>query len=347
MKQLGTGRLTAGIALAGIGLLLLLQSFWEIPASDWIRKGWPLALILLGVELLWHFTGGKEKTKLDGGMLSLAALVILGAILYTAIDPTDVFGNRHPAETSEMDETFTLPESVHTLAIDANITHLQIRGKDSGNRVAMYGFPPSRQSHPLKWKVEGGKALLRLRREEGWNRWRPDSSPREVTLELPAGRDLEIKLTRGNLRVEKMDGSLQIDQTHGDLSLHQLAGFTVVNHTNGNQHFTSIRGDLTANNVNGNIQIDDATGRVEASTVNGNIHAKASALGGDWHLHTVLGNVGITLPPGTNAFVEGETTLGDKRGSLFHHDRPEGMPAFGYRKIQLETFLGDLEADIR
>jgi hypothetical protein len=52
-----------GVIMIGIGLLIILDLNFDVPL-DWIEDWWPLALVLLGVRMVWQ---GEAQDALDGG----------------------------------------------------------------------------------------------------------------------------------------------------------------------------------------------------------------------------------------------------------------------------------------
>ena len=55
-----SGVLTAGLILIAIGLLFLLNNFYEISAWRLIARFWPLILILIGIRKLYRYFTWQE-----------------------------------------------------------------------------------------------------------------------------------------------------------------------------------------------------------------------------------------------------------------------------------------------
>ncbi len=55
-----SGVLTAGLILIGIGLLFLINNFYEISAWRLIARYWPVILILVGLRKLYGYFTWQE-----------------------------------------------------------------------------------------------------------------------------------------------------------------------------------------------------------------------------------------------------------------------------------------------
>jgi hypothetical protein len=56
-----SGVLTAGLILIGIGLLFLVNNFWEISAWRLVARYWPVLLILIGLRKLYGYFTWQES----------------------------------------------------------------------------------------------------------------------------------------------------------------------------------------------------------------------------------------------------------------------------------------------
>jgi len=63
-----SGMLTAGLILMGVGLLFLLNNFFEVSAWRLLARYWPLFLILIGIRKLYgYFTWQEESSVPEAG----------------------------------------------------------------------------------------------------------------------------------------------------------------------------------------------------------------------------------------------------------------------------------------
>jgi len=63
-----SGMLTAGLILMGIGLLFLLNNFYEISAWRLLARYWPVLLILIGFRKLYgYFTWQEDSSAPESG----------------------------------------------------------------------------------------------------------------------------------------------------------------------------------------------------------------------------------------------------------------------------------------
>jgi hypothetical protein len=57
-----SGMLTAGLILMGIGLLFLLNNFYEVSAWRLLARYWPVFLILIGLKKLYGYFTWQENS---------------------------------------------------------------------------------------------------------------------------------------------------------------------------------------------------------------------------------------------------------------------------------------------
>ena len=63
-----SGMLTAGLILMGIGLLFMLNNFYEVSVWRLIARYWPLLFILIGLKKLYgYFTWQEESSAPESG----------------------------------------------------------------------------------------------------------------------------------------------------------------------------------------------------------------------------------------------------------------------------------------
>jgi hypothetical protein len=65
-RQTRSGLLTAGLILIAIGVLFLLNNFYDISAWRLLARYWPAFLILIGVRKLYRYITWQENPPAVG-----------------------------------------------------------------------------------------------------------------------------------------------------------------------------------------------------------------------------------------------------------------------------------------
>jgi hypothetical protein len=195
----------------------------------------------------------------------------------------------------------------------------------------------------------------------------------DVSIELPAGSDLQatspladftcdgrlgdcrIKTSVGDIQVDeagtvhlKTDhGEIRADRVAGDaeiagvgrIDVGGIAGTATIKNSNGETTIGDIAGDLRVTSSNGRITVGVAHAGVEARSANGGIRVGEVARG---HvvLQTALGDVEVGIRESTAAWLDVNTRLGRVRNSLGPSEGPQASDETV--EVRARTELGDI-----
>jgi len=166
-------------------------------------------------------------------------------------------------------------------------------------------------------RVEYGDGVLRIE-ASAKNRYFGPSGSIEVTVQLPAGSQVEVKAASAELRAVGRFGDVAFEGAHGAIKIDEAAS----------ARLTSVAGDVTVGRLGGSAQI---------STTKGDIRV-AEAVGGTLVVSTQAGDVSIGAAAGVSAALDAGTTFGRIHNSL---KNAEGTAALN---IHATTAYGDIVA---
>lgn len=92
----------------------------------------------------------------------------------------------------------------------------------------------------------------------------------DVLVRLPAGLDLAVRDTSGDLDVRNV-ASARIDDTSGDLHVRSVGGPLVVLDTSGTLHIEQVKGPLRVEDESGHLSIREVLGDVEVVDTSGDL----------------------------------------------------------------------------
>jgi len=135
MRQWRVGTISMGFLLIALGVLLLGNTLWDIAISDIIVYGWPVILILLGVEVLL-FSFFKKETHLKFDFFSVFILilaVIFTFVIYT-VQETGIYSSirnviNGKGYTLDVNRTLEIPDSIEEIIIDIQRRDKHLRGR--------------------------------------------------------------------------------------------------------------------------------------------------------------------------------------------------------------------------
>ena len=166
-------------------------------------------------------------------------------------------------------------------------------------------------------RVEYGDGVLRIE-ASAKNRYFGPSGSIEVTVQLPAGSQVEVKAASAELRAVGRFGDVAFEGAHGAIKIDEAAS----------ARLTSVAGDVTVGRLGGSAQI---------STTKGDIRV-AESVGGTLVVSTQAGDVSIGAAAGVSAALDAGTTFGRIHNSL---KNAEGTAALN---IHATTAYGDIVA---
>jgi DUF4097 and DUF4098 domain-containing protein YvlB len=165
--------------------------------------------------------------------------------------------------------------------------------------------------------VEYGDGVLRIE-ASAKNRYFGPSGSIEVTVQLPAGSQVEVKAASAELRAVGRFGDVAFEGAHGAIKIDEAASARI----------TSVAGDVTVGRLGGSAQISTAKGDIRV----------AEAVGGTLVVSTQAGDVSIGAAAGVSAALDAGTTFGRIHNSL---KNAEGTAALN---IHATTAYGDIVA---
>ena len=197
-----------------------------------------------------------------------------------------------------------------------------------------------------------------------------------LRLRLPRQVNLRVHLEhKGDLEVEKLDGSIDLRTPHGDITLRHIRGNATLETINGDITIHDLQGerieittvngdaslhDLQADTVrlqltNGDLETKCITARnFTGETVRGDIRLDlALPVQGEVQLTAVKGDILVELPDGNDCRVQLRTTAGDIENALECREVDAGRSHYtgvagnGAGTLLLETVHGDVRVALR
>ena len=158
-------------------------------------------------------------------------------------------------------------------------------------------------------------------------------------VELEQVGPLDLQTGAGAITVEHVAGHAEITNGSGRLRVSQIDGSAVIKNSNGETWVGDITGDLRVSASNGAISVGHAAADVTASSANGEIRVD-DLTRGSASLKTGLGEIQFGIHAGTAAKLDAYTRLGTVRNSLEAADSPE--PSDEVLEVHARTNLGDI-----
>ncbi|MCS6920253.1 MAG: DUF4097 family beta strand repeat-containing protein [Fimbriimonadales bacterium] len=197
-----------------------------------------------------------------------------------------------------------------------------------------------------------------------------------LKVQIPRQVSLYVRLERkGDIEIEKLDGSIDLRTPHGDIALRHIRGSAKLETVNGDISIHDLQGERVAITVvNGDTALHDLraesvavqatngdteTERIVArnftvETVRGDITLDMlEPIRGEVRLTTVKGDIAVYVPDGNDCHVQMQTTAGDIECALECKNADSsrrhytGVAGDGTGTLALETVHGDLRIALR
>ena len=172
----------------------------------------------------------------------------------------------------------------------------------------------------------------------------------DVTLEGTRG-DVKVNTVEGNLIVKGGGGTLSLTTINGKIDVQGARGRVELRSTSDDVEVSDVQGDLLVEAVSGNITLRRIDGRrVEAQTVSGDVSFDGAIRNdGSYTLLTHSGDITFAVPEGASATIRAGVASGDI-GASFQLPAAERRTrrrqvyrlGNGSATVELETFSGDV-----
>ena len=274
--------------------------------------------------------------------------------------------------------TFDSPEPI-SVSISLIVGDIQIIASD--RRDTVVSVSPSDRSTASdvraaeRTRVEYSHGRLLIKAPKRWKHYTPFGGGEsiDVTIELPAGSQIEgeaplaevrsegrlgeckFSTATGNIRMDQTGplnlsagvGSITVDRVvgradvtgAGDVRIREIDGPAVIKNLNGDTWVGEITGDLRCKAANGNITIDRAHTTIVAKTANGDVRFGEVARG-SVVLETSFGELEVGIREGTSALLDVSSKFGIVHNSLTASSGPEASDQTV--EVRARTSFGDI-----
>jgi len=358
------GLFTLAVTLIGAGALLLYQNLSG--AAVWARAWpfWPLVLLLLGLEFLWHARRNPRTRVHRGAVVWLIVLLVLGGALNGALSfagslpwtwDWDTGPQYGEATVLELRETVQQAADMRKLDIQAVTGDIRATGSADGD-VSVLAEVRVRGSSEAEAAANAREVKLDVRREGDRLVVRIDAPTRlralvsaDFTVTAPRTLEVTARSVSGDLDISGFGGDIVADVVSGSATVTACSGDVSLKSVSGEAEAVGIEGRTTVDLVSGDAVIRDVTGPVNIRTISGEaLITLPQALAVD--VHTVSGDVEILVPPDAGLDVSLSSTSGDidtdlplAVEKLNPGRRVDGAINGGGPGVSVSTTSGDIE----
>lgn len=167
----------------------------------------------------------------------------------------------------------------------------------------------------------------------------------DVDVAVPAGADIDVQVTAGDVSCNVDIGVASIATTAGDVRLRRCRSAQLKT-ASGDVTVAGVAHDLDVAATSGDISVGSAGGALAARTASGDI-AVADYRGDRCNLQSMAGDVSIGIPSGRTLHVDIQTLSGSIRNDLSRRDGGVGESAEGGTAalevmLTIKTLSGDV-----
>jgi hypothetical protein len=305
MRNWKVGTITAGIILIAIGLLWFLQNFISIPYSKILINAWPVACILLGIEiLLFHLVRKEDSLRFHGFSIFLLILMMVVSLLFS-IGQLFVkeIGYTFKSKNIEIKDSKTISSSINEVMIKANNSEISVNGTDSsainvnGNiRVPDREKKDSEKvSDYYSVKTLGDKMIIEIR-NDGNQIFHFDNDRSQLNIDLPKSILTNINVKNGSVNVSNKDNKTVINSNDGQINIENVTGNLVAKTRNGSISLTNanLKSESEIATNDGEITIKNISGYLNSTTRDGSISIEHANLEGTSEITTYDGEINLS-----------------------------------------------------
>lgn len=302
------GRYTAALLIITLGVLLLTKQLYDVDILPFIQKGWPIFIILLGIEyIVLAVISNYKKSRLSPAwgsiVLSLFATLFVLLFLGFILLPSGLFQD----QSIELEpRNMPVSHELEIVTINNVSGHIYVTSDDVDQIEARPTLFTSKmvEEETIREMVENTNLEVSGDRELELEIHVPeyrlfffDQKPRvDIQLVVPERLmvDYNVHNRNGRVVVQELtiNDELSIETSNGTIEVKQVSGGRVTAKTsNGTIKITEIDGRVKAETSNGKITLLDITGAADVETSNGKI--EAYEIQGDLQARTSNGGIDI------------------------------------------------------
>ena len=330
-RQWRVGTLSMGLLLIALGVIMLVSQILEISLLDQILKWWPIALIMIGLEILIYVFLSKQdepKVKFDVFSIIIISILLMASVGVYAVTGLISSGNGVLIVDSMFDNFKN--ESIFTRNYEVDVS--------SSNLVIDNVFGNINVTKGDVEKIEVEANITIRNNDENYASEIADS-----LVVISNDKDIKIKTDSRKYSNKGKIGSIRIDYTikvpdtvnveadnqYGDVLFTDLALSGKVNNKNGKVTVESLGGDLVVDCSYGDIEVRDIKGEAEVYSKNGDIIAnncgkniKIEGAYGDIEIDGIKGFASISNTNGVTrgSKIDGDVTVASKYGDVILTD---------------------------
>jgi hypothetical protein len=305
MRNWKVGTITAGIILIAIGLLWFLQNFISIPYSKLLINAWPVACILLGIEILLFNIVRKEDTlRFHGFSIFLLILMMVVSLLFS-IGHLFIkeIGYTFKSKNVEINDSKTITSSINEVIIKANNSEISVNGTDS-SKVNVNGNIriPDRDkkdsekvSDYYSVKTLGDKMIIEIRNDDNQIlHFGNDQS--QLNIDLPKSILTNINVKNGSVNVSNKDNKTVLNSNDGQINIENVTGYLVAKTRNGSISLinANLKSDSEIVTNDGEITIKNISGYLNSTTRDGSISIEHANIEGTSEITTYDGEINLS-----------------------------------------------------
>jgi hypothetical protein len=326
--------------LLGLAFVLFgVGSLGQLASMSWIVAYWPMALVLLGLWLLFrdHLPSLLRRpiATLGGlgllgyGILAAAATVASGGALASSGFAAS-FGSAPFSETVTLDQPIA---SGQTFNVDNPGGHITVHGGAGPNAhvVATKHFSIEGQGPDVRL-TPGGSGLTLSASDAGRRfPFGNSSSWVDYVIEVPAAVRVNANSTSGQIEVDGVSEAVQAQSNSGALHLMDLAGAVQARTSSGSIELNNVAGDLSVSTSSGAIRATEVRHVREATSTSGSI-ALTGVFTDAAKIQARSGSVNVKLLPGSAVQLDVKTSSGSVN--------PQGLVDLQGGSTQRNTLTG-------
>jgi hypothetical protein len=238
---------------------------------------------------------------------------------------------------------------VRIIAGDRATTTVDVRPSDSSNDG------DTRAAGATRIELASEQLLIKAPKMRQWPA-RSDGGSVDVTIELPAGSNLDaagasadfrcdgrlgtcriktglgdiavehadrlhLKSGAGDITVDHVTGAAELTAGSGEVRVRELDDGAVIKNSNGDTWVGVAAGDVRLNAANGSIAVDIANAGIVAKTANGDVRL-GEVVRGSVALETSMGDLEVGIREGTAAWLDVSARAGKVHNALTAADTP-------------------------
>lgn len=270
-------------------------------------------------------------------IITLLLALLFSVSLLKAQELPVIYEKTIPSTSGKILKTLSISGDVKIKTWNKDEVEMKVRGNDKAKEKLEYNL-----------SEENGSILAKVNRKSG-EEWKSGTLKFSTEITIPEKYNLDVSTAGGDVKIEKLEGTMDVATAGGDVKLADVAGILNLKTSGGDIKVQNFKGNVNAQTSGGDIKLQGLDGEIKAETSGGDVKVEYAGENKGIDLSTMGGDVSLKLPADFSAEIDLKSNGGTVKCDLTVTSSDKNTPSTilgkigtGGKLVKCRTMGGDI-----